>query len=99
MTIRTWLKDVTNGELMGPAMSITDPDEAKDYFESLVLFYMGSCGWSREEATINTLSNLGYWSGYYDQETMRRVEQVFGAKHPIYKYAILYPKELGSGDV
>lgn len=98
MPIRTWLKDATNGELMGPAMSITDPDEAKDYLESLVLFYMAECNWSREEATINTLSNLGYWSGYYDIETMQRVQRVFGAQHPLMN-TIKYLKELKSGDV
>lgn len=66
------------------AVEITDPNEAADYFEQLVRYYMSVKSCSREEAERVQRSNLGYFSGYYDQETRERVERLFNCVHPIF---------------
>lgn len=66
-------------------MIITDQAEADEYFEALVadnLAHNGSK--SREEAEVMERSNLGYFAGYYDSETRRRVERLFKCAHPIF---------------
>jgi hypothetical protein len=76
-------KDITAGEKYGPAMKITDQAEADAYFEQCVKHNM-SLGQSREEAEDVNRQNLGYWAGYYDDATRRRVERLFLCKHPIF---------------
>jgi hypothetical protein len=79
----TFPEQVTIGEKYGPAMKITDPQEAAEYFEACVQHTM-TFGTSRKEAESIERQNLGYFSGYYDYETMKRVEVLFLAKHPIF---------------
>jgi hypothetical protein len=74
----------TIGEVYGPAMKITDPEEAKEYFEAVVVYSMEKFGTSREEAEHNTRSNLGFYAGYHDSETEKRVYKLFGAHNPIF---------------
>ena len=76
-------KDITIGEKYGPAMSITDPKEAAAYFEECVLHSM-SFGRNREEAERVEKMNLGYYAGYYDDETRKRVEKLFNCAHPVF---------------
>ncbi len=73
----------TIGEAYGPAMKITDAKEAAAYFEELVAENM-THGNSREEAESIERSNLGYYAGYYDNETSLRVEKLFGCAHPVF---------------
>ncbi len=75
--------EMTYGECYGPAMKITDPDEAKEYLDALIERDMRVFGKTREEAHALEMSNLGYYSGYYDHETSVRVNQLFGAVHPV----------------
>lgn len=74
---------ITYGEKYGPAMKITDPAEAKKYFEECVKHTM-SFGKTREEAEAIERSNLGYYAGYYDTETRKRVERLFDCAHPVF---------------
>ena len=76
-------KEAKIGELYGPAMEITDESEAREYFEALVQHGM-SFGQSREEAESIQKQNLGYYAGYYDNETRERVERLFCCAHPIF---------------
>ncbi len=39
---------------------------------------------SKSEAKDLALNNLGYFAGYYDQETANRVKKLFLAVHPIF---------------
>jgi hypothetical protein len=39
---------------------------------------------TREEAERNCRSNLGYYAGYYDAETMARVQRLFKCVHPVF---------------
>ncbi len=76
-------KTVTIREKYGPAMGIIDQQEADEYFEICVLHCM-RFGRTRERAERIERQNLGYYAGYYDAETMRRVNQLFGTTHPIF---------------
>ena len=74
---------ITYGDKYGPAMAITVPEEASRYFDECVAHTM-SHGKSREEAETIERCNLGYWAGYYDNETRVRVERLFVCAHPIF---------------
>jgi hypothetical protein len=69
--------NLTVGQMYGPAMKITEPADAQAYFDQLVA-YLQSHEKTREEAEALARSNLGYFSGYYDLETMQRVGQLYG---------------------
>lgn len=77
-------RDYTIGEQYRPAMEIETEPEAAEYLEALIQHAMGRHGQSREEATSIQKQNLGYFAGYYDQETRVRVERLFLCSHPIF---------------
>jgi len=77
-------RDYTIGEIFKPAMEITDPKEAEEYFEAVIVYHMERYDQSREEATRIQRSNFGYFAGYYDHETRERVERLFCCTHPIF---------------
>lgn len=74
---------ITIGDKYGPAMTMTDQDEATAYFEKCVRHCM-TFGSSREEAEKIERSNFGYYAGYYSNATRERVERLFGCAHPIF---------------
>lgn len=76
--------EMTYGESLGPAMKITDPAEAQEYFCALVDRNMRITGNNSAQAEEVVRSNLGYYSGYYSRETMARVEKLFSCVHPIF---------------
>lgn len=77
------LKKITIGDKYGPAMTITEQAEANEYFNRCVEHTM-SFGCSRKRAEEIERSNLGYYAGYYDNETRARVESLFACAHPIF---------------
>ena len=38
-------------------------------------------------------SNIGYLSGYYDHETMKRIQTIFAVEHPVFGSSVPTPKE------
>lgn len=95
----------TIGELYGPAMTITTQEEADAYFEKLVegmiefvkegMLYVPdfdprNC---REQAIGVVRQNLGYYAGYYDEETNQRVQRLFRCSHPIFGTTTPTPEE------
>lgn len=70
-------------------MEIKTKDEASEYFKECVEHNM-RCQKAegkfpdREYAVKTEKSNLGYFAGYYDSETRRRVEELFECSHPIF---------------
>jgi len=98
MKIPDFSKKLTVGQAFDPAMKITDQAEADEYFEALVKFSMDKAGKTREEAEAIQKSNLGYYSGYYDQETMARVQKLFNCVHPIFG-GIEQPKNFTAKDI
>ena len=79
---------ITIGQKYGPAMEITDQEEADRYFGLLVEHTMKHAQdeeyKSREGAENLERQNLGYCAGYYDTETRERVERLFSCAHPVF---------------
>ena len=76
--------EISYGDKYDPAMGITDQTTADAYFESCVQHAMEVGGKSREEAEKFERDNLGYWAGYYGEETRARVEELFSCAHPFF---------------
>jgi hypothetical protein len=81
-------KHLTYGECLDPAMKITNVEDAKQYFRDYVKFIKNTIdensyteGKSPEEIAKH---NLGYYAGYFDDETRNRVESLFLCEHPIF---------------
>jgi hypothetical protein len=74
---------ITIGDKYGPAMAITDETEARAYFEKCVRHSMAH-GNDRKQAERIERANLGYYAGYYDNETRERVERLFRCAHPVF---------------
>lgn len=89
----------TLGEIYGPAMQITDPEEAQLYLDAIVRHFMTLKGpdtgkpKTRQAITKNVKSSLGYFSGYYDQATMQRVFKLFCCEHPVFGSTFPTPTE------
>ena len=75
--------NITLRDKYGPAMAITEQAEADEYFARCVEHTM-SFGHSREKAEAINRGNLGYWAGYYDEETQVRVHRLFRCVHPFF---------------
>ena len=71
----------------GPAMEITDARDARQYLESYVAYVQKHLEKEPRDDDMTAeeivLANLGYYAGYYSQETRKRVQKLFGAVHPI----------------
>lgn len=78
-------KSITASEKYSQAMEITDQTKADEYFEMCIQNNMSTSGHTREEAEVVERSNLGYWAGYYDNETRTRVERLFKCAHPFFE--------------
>jgi len=82
------------GEIFGPAMEITDPEDAKQYLAAYMKFMREQ--WDKEGPeevakhsrghTLEEIAkgNLAYYAGYYDTKTRIRVEKLFDCAHPIF---------------
>ncbi len=87
MTARATMKlprGMTIGETYRPAMEIKGKGEAGEYFQALVERQMQHFGRSQSDAEQLERSNLGYFAGYYDNETRLRVELLFACSHPFF---------------
>jgi len=77
---------LTYGECLEPAMKITDPEDAKQYFEAYVEWQSrhmdGASGKHTPEEVCKI--NIGYFAGYYGDDTRQRVEKLFSCVHPIF---------------
>lgn len=80
----TFPADATTGQLYKPAMEIKTQAEADEYLEGLIDWAVTCHGQSREEAERIQKQNLGYWAGYYNAETMERVNKLFRTSHPVF---------------
>lgn len=85
--------DCTYRDILGPAMNITDVDDAKQYLQSYVEYLIPHIIEKYTDADdefiyIESLNiakqNLGYYAGYYDNETRKRVETLFECSHPVF---------------
>ena len=76
--------DSTIREKYGPAMEIQTQEEADAYFEECVQQMIRRSGKTRAEAETTERANLGYYAGYYDNETRERVERLYHCSHPVF---------------
>ena len=77
--------NLTYGDIMRPAMGITEQDDADQYFKEYVAYINSvrkpDSKWDAEEVAKH---NLGYYAGYYSHEIRLRVERLFKCTHPIF---------------
>jgi hypothetical protein len=77
-------KELTIGELYGPAMEVKTAEEAAEYYEALIDWMMTYWHEDRAKAEGIVKQNLGYFAGYYDHETRLRVEELYNCQHPVF---------------
>lgn len=65
-------------------MKMTDPEEAKEYLAALIERGVKHWGQTPDESERIQKENLGYYSGYYDTDTMVRVQKLFSCVHPVF---------------
>lgn len=79
---------LTYGECLKPAMEITDQADADQYLKAYIAFTQKfiDSGEVKEGKTAEQIvkSNLGYFAGYYSDETRVRVEKLFNCSHPVF---------------
>jgi hypothetical protein len=79
-------KKYTSGQLYRPAIFIKNKADAVVYFEELVEYHLQEEGLTIDEKEVrrNIKDSLGYFAGYYDDETRLRVEELFECAHPMF---------------
>ena len=75
---------LTYGEMMQEAIAVKTHIEASMFKTAYVDWMMKSFEGTREEAEEQANKNLGYIAYYYDEETCKRVLDLFQVKHPGY---------------
>lgn len=74
-------------------MKITEVEDAKQYFNKYVEFIIPHVVEKNPKHSDDDIvnesisvakSNIGYFSGYCDEETRNRVSRIFEAEHPIF---------------
>ena len=79
---------LTFGECLGPAMEITDPEDARQYLTEYAKYTQKFLDKEPRDDNMTAQDickvNLGYFAGYYDDETRVRVEKLFTCQHPIF---------------
>lgn len=65
----------TMREIFDEALKCKDKEEAAEFLEAYI-----SLGVTKEIA----LSNFGYYAGYFNQKTLTKVNELFGAVHPVF---------------
>lgn len=86
---------VSIGEKYGYAVTITDAAQAAEYFEACVKHNLSFGETTRAEAERIERANVGYYAGYYGNETRQRVERLFNCAHPIFGKATSEPVDPG----
>jgi len=79
---------LTFGECLGPAMEITDLEDAQQYLEEYVKYTQKFLDKEPRDDDMTAEDickvNLGYYAGYYSNETRKRVEEIFTCSHPVF---------------
>ncbi len=79
-------KTLTYGEALEPAMKIIEQADADQYLKAYIEFQEKNMQEATGKHTAEEICkvNLGYFAGYYNEETMQRVKRLFNCKHPIF---------------
>ena len=73
-------EDVTYTDVVGAS----DEAECRELFERLLVQVADKFGGTPESNREQQLSNVGYFTGYYDAETACRVQHWLNCSHPIF---------------
>ena len=85
--MKTFPKNVTLGELYDPAMKVKTQEEANECLKSIVYHTMIISTpkiKTRQETIDMVKQNIGYWAGYFDEETQDRVYKLYKTQHPVF---------------
>lgn len=76
----------TIGEVFDLALKLAkeNPDEAQEWFVEYGGYIAHENNCDLEKATNIAKSNLGYFAGYYDQETCDIIYKTYQCSHPIF---------------
>jgi hypothetical protein len=74
---------MTNGEWFDSALKCSTREEAQAWLDAELTSgrYLGA---GTDEAREIVLANLGYMAGYYGAETAKKIQDLFGAQHPLF---------------
>ena len=77
-----------DSDILGIAIKITDPIEAKEYLKDYVEYIQSKIKKDPKRKGDNAeqiaKSNIGYFAGYYDNKVRDRVEELYSCAHPIF---------------
>lgn len=72
-------------QLYAPAMEVRTHEEAEAMLKHIVKEILRESPYLTERrALLVARTNLGYYAGYYNDETRERVERLFSCEHPIF---------------
>ena len=80
--------DITLSEKYGPALKAQTKEEADAYLQLCIHHNLDVCEKDGVERTYDEAEqiekdNIAYWAGYYSRDDMKRMEELYGAKHPV----------------
>ncbi len=74
---------LTYGECLDSIAKITNKKEAKQYLNDYVDWLCKFHNLNEKKARQTALHNIGYYAGYFSQETMKKIYELFETHHPI----------------
>lgn len=77
-------RNLTYGDILGPAMEAQTVEEAADFFRAYVAYILRFHSESQARAEYVVRTNIGYWTGYCDGATAERVLRLYDVSHPIF---------------
>lgn len=76
---------ISCNEKYAPSFKITNKEDAAEYFASCVEHTMRmNSSLTENEAIELEKTNIGYFSGYTDIDSRRRIENLFNCEHPLF---------------
>jgi hypothetical protein len=75
----------TYSEQFKEALACETKEQADQWFTAEVKLYETEHGIAAEEAITTIRANLGYMAGYHDHAAAKKMFDLFGAIHPVFK--------------
>jgi hypothetical protein len=74
-------------------IKVTTQEEADRCLKEYVDELMAETGKKRRAAKKIAKTNIGYYAGYYDDETIRRIWRLYRTRHPVFGRSFPTPVE------
>lgn len=84
---------MTYGEILQPAMAVETQEQADEFMEKYIEWHMKQHGSTKKHALDVAMENIGYYTGYCDNETAKRVMRLFKTSHPVFGTSTPTPEE------